>query len=1732
MATGGWVADLHKKEHKNWVMVGCALNITKNGITTKIQTEMKTWYQSLMSSPPLSTLSPCTCAPRAPKCPSCLTWELELTRHHTSKRPKICWGNSNRKQWGSPTGAWEVAKVFMPTLGSRKTDVVDANTTDIGGLLNLLEWCPFVKPPVSGKVLSLARDECRNHWAHSPKQELQDADVLTIFGHLNSLLSDPVFNTDKAAQDASKELQELFNQGLVNVRDSEVEALHLLRKSLVADLAKCQDDLADVQDKVGQLDVETTKVNRTVKKDLSEMKEQSDTNTEDIGRLLTKVTEVDRAAARDISEVKQQSNVNRDGINKIEMRLIEAEANLSRYISTVLRAVEDFNCELNERGDLREALDLISDEVEPLRNGIQNTVTELNVAKSQMANLEANLGSTKHEVEEVKCDVKEVANEVACNRNTICGLQRDVMDVKEEVETMKGNASQTGVDDGDILCTAPRRLPEFTGRKLALEWLESNLVVNSGGTSLCTKTVCGLGGCGKTSLAVEFAWTCKNHFPGGVLWINGESDENIQKSVVETLSLVNIPASTTEKIDDTLNKYLAWLSKKKHPWLLVVDNADDLQDSDCPTGIKKICRGAWQRNGNASKHGHILLTTRKNAKDTRSVLKISSGDCLELQCFSEEEGALFLMRKTGFDGESLDPEAILLAKELGALPLALEQAAAYISVSPIPLSFKDYLQEFQAVKIRLLKQQPATPLSVEAQHRLSVHTTWEMNFEFVKKESPAAATMMRISAFLESENIPIEVINPGLPELDQEELRDCVLSKIDIATILKVMSSYSLFSVHHQTKAFGVHKLVQEVVRDSLPSSERIEALVAATRVLHFAFKKISKSEKSAKCSIPGTLSEMTNEDANLIFALLLSLRKLKSHMEEEMNLSRETYSHDLFNENTSELFSFVYCLIRNNISLLRLSKEFSDFGLKVYFIVHGDANPNEILSKMVCTSKSKRNCSTQEDYKEAKQLSENTVQKLAEFEEAGAVIAADVKYQVLRFRASFYASEGQWEKYYRALLKLEDLPLSEATYVDLQMNIGNAENYVSACNFETTLKRYNKALTIARKIYPWDHPELLRLLQHITMLFANEDKLQEAKQYAEEMLKICKNIPRTTDWYIKGMESALSVLSNFDPRGSENTLLDILKERWPNLYSCVKHGYMDNCASIVDDGSDKPACFVLSGVLKCFQVVFKGGERIPTAKLHFYRRIGEMLLAIQKKFYGDIHPGMVAAYSYLATLHTLLGTDVKKVLGFYELIAKCQEGVSDTIYQSPRCDYSVYNARKFKDVGNSYFKSGDYSSALYAYNKALTASPNDGKLLTNRAAAYVKLSEQHEQSHVEEQQKLLKCALEDSQNAITADPSWVKGYYWKAVCLADLGERGPSLAAAALAGHLFPSQCKQIPAVVEHFGSYGANVVNSMEELLNATETMDNNVVILLKEGRYELPKALKVPANAVLVGVGNVQIICTEGVPLQMDKTVYIENITLFPTMESTKDLKAQAKECLNRGQLDLALSLYSKALARCPNDAHLLTARATTYLKSAEKKKDIPSERQSLLELALKDSEAAITADSSWLTGYCMKARSLAELNRKQQALAVIAVIKHLSCGREISGVSERYGGVTVHTVEHSDELCSVLQSIKEQLEGVNQVVLLKQGEYDLEKSVEITQPIVMVGQGKVTVSCKTGRPFHFTQEHYVENVELCGNNDDQPGSQDRGNSGDTQSEVISLPGLSDDEPRKLNSECKVN
>ena len=221
-------------------------------------------------------------------------------------------------------------------------------------------------------------------------------------------------------------------------------------------------------------------------------------------------------------------------------------------------------------------------------------------------------------------------------------------------------------------------------------------------------------------------------------------------------------------------------------------------------------------------------------------LKLSRDDCFELPCFSEEEGADFLMKRTGLQGGTNRREAISLAKELGALPLALQQAAAYICASHMGLSFKDYLDYYQKVKMDFLKKNPVTsPGTVEAEHRLSVHSTWNINFKCVKEKSSAAALLMQIVSLIGPTEIPFCFINPGLPKIAQAGLGQCASSKAGVDSLLKDLSSYSLVSFDDKEKHFSVHPLVREVIKDSLTTSEHSVALQLAGRLWKFAISDL-----------------------------------------------------------------------------------------------------------------------------------------------------------------------------------------------------------------------------------------------------------------------------------------------------------------------------------------------------------------------------------------------------------------------------------------------------------------------------------------------------------------------------------------------------------------------------------------------------------------------------------------------------------------------------------------------------------------------------------------------------------------------------------------------------------------------------------------------------------------------------------------------------------------------------
>ena len=190
-----------------------------------------------------------------------------------------------------------------------------------------------------------------------------------------------------------------------------------------------------------------------------------------------------------------------------------------------------------------------------------------------------------------------------------------------------------------------------------------------------------------------------------------------------------------------------WLSENQD-WLLILDNADDLK--------LKLIRDLVLVDA----PGHRLLTTRDPA--TGELARP-----LPVQTMILEEGTLFLLRRAGHIQPDTTLDAVstvekesaqALVETLGGLPLALDQAGAYIE--EMQISLDEYRSLYQQQGQHLRKQRGERALD-----HPSVATTFSLAFDRVANTSPAAAELLRACALLYPEQIPEEIFTKGAAEL-------------------------------------------------------------------------------------------------------------------------------------------------------------------------------------------------------------------------------------------------------------------------------------------------------------------------------------------------------------------------------------------------------------------------------------------------------------------------------------------------------------------------------------------------------------------------------------------------------------------------------------------------------------------------------------------------------------------------------------------------------------------------------------------------------------------------------------------------------------------------------------------------------------------------------------------------------------------------------------------------------
>jgi hypothetical protein len=332
-----------------------------------------------------------------------------------------------------------------------------------------------------------------------------------------------------------------------------------------------------------------------------------------------------------------------------------------------------------------------------------------------------------------------------------------------------------------IMRDVPQRNPHFTGRGDMLDKLHSMLVGSSQKMALLPHTLHGLGGVGKTQLAVEYVYRY-SHTYDLICWISAENPDQVRTSLAKLGGTMRLPESVD--VSQTADSVLDALRTRQpfRNWLLVFDNADDPDDI---RGFLPVPTG------------HVLITSRNT-----SWTEVAA--TLEVDVLHRSESIELLQRR----GRAISAnDAEELAERLGDLPLALEQAAAWQAETG--MTVREYLDLFDN-RLQTLTDDPP------ANYPATLGATWQLSFDRLRTQSPDAAQLLEMCAFLGSEPIPFTLLWAGRYAELPAELATTMRDTVRLRRALREINRYALGKLTPAGDRMSIHRLVQAVLRATM----------------------------------------------------------------------------------------------------------------------------------------------------------------------------------------------------------------------------------------------------------------------------------------------------------------------------------------------------------------------------------------------------------------------------------------------------------------------------------------------------------------------------------------------------------------------------------------------------------------------------------------------------------------------------------------------------------------------------------------------------------------------------------------------------------------------------------------------------------------------------------------------------------------------------------------------------
>ncbi|KAK5096203.1 hypothetical protein LTS08_007809 [Lithohypha guttulata] len=349
--------------------------------------------------------------------------------------------------------------------------------------------------------------------------------------------------------------------------------------------------------------------------------------------------------------------------------------------------------------------------------------------------------------------------------------------------------------------------------------------------------IVGLGGVGKTQIAIEHAYRCRDADPNTwIFWVHASSAERFQegyKDIAATLQLTG----WDEPQADVLGMVQRWLSNEHNGrWTMVLDNADDsdvifgLSDPRTDAQIATSSSSAPASSTNrslstylpVSPNGSILITSRH--RRVAEGLVDYHKDILDLTAMTVEEAASLLSKKLTDDKNgTIEDDHICLVQELDCIPLAVSHAAAFILQRAPRMDVANYLQKLRSTdadRDRLLAVQGVRDARRDEKSTKSILTTWHISFEHIQIVQPSAARLLALMSLFDRQAIPEDLLIGQYAINDRRTFWSRMFHKARSVRVNKQDSPQSTFEDDIST--LKAYSLIKSAANDSLFTMHRL----------------------------------------------------------------------------------------------------------------------------------------------------------------------------------------------------------------------------------------------------------------------------------------------------------------------------------------------------------------------------------------------------------------------------------------------------------------------------------------------------------------------------------------------------------------------------------------------------------------------------------------------------------------------------------------------------------------------------------------------------------------------------------------------------------------------------------------------------------------------------------------------------------------------------------------------